>query len=56
MYRLLILRTKEITNECLSQHKELYLVFRGDLNGKENQKEGKICICAAGSTLLFSRN
>ena len=36
------------------QHRELYLMHCGDLNGKEIQKGRDICICMAD--LLHSRN
>ena len=29
------------------QHRELYLMHCGDLNGKEIQKRGAICVCIA---------
>ena len=31
------------------EHRELYSVLSGDLNGKEIQKTGDICICIADS-------
>ena len=49
IYTLLILCIKQITNEPTVQHRELYSVLCGDLNGKEIQKGGDICIRIADS-------
>ena len=42
------------------QHRELYLMHGGDLNRKEVQKGGSmcicICVCVASSFLLYGRN
>ena len=50
-YTLLLLCIKQITNENLLWHKELYLGLYGNLSGKEIQKRGDPGICRAGSLL-----
>ena len=44
-----LLCIKEITNENLLEHRELYSVLCGDLSRKEIQKTGAVCIRMAGS-------
>jgi len=41
--------SRALTNENILYSKELYLMHSGDLNGKEVQKGGDICICMADS-------
>ena len=37
------------SSESEGVHRELYSVLCGDLNGKEIQKRGDVCICLADS-------
>ena len=47
IYTLFILCIRQIINENI--HRELYSMLSGDLNGKEIQKRGDICIRIADS-------
>lgn len=49
-YRYTLLRIKQRTNENqLYTAQGLYSVLCGDLNGKEMQNRGDICVCIADS-------
>ena len=50
----ILLRIKQMANEI--QHQELYSVLCGDLNRKEIQKRGDICICIADSLCCTVEN